>query len=174
MEENEPVQLEFQLLDVRSQRVPNPIRFRIGDLDLLGWGDPPGTVRPRPGPWMRLEIPNFATDGLASLRVAAKHGRALFDLDDYAQVLLFKRDGSAMRVATSTRDITLTADLNHLLEAWVSFHDRAFRSLQAIFPGLKMSDRSWNVDSAQKEIESRLPSRDWDSHFDEYGYLFEG
>jgi hypothetical protein len=113
------IRLEFQHTMPDLIHTPVPVRFEIGALDLLGFERDADPLLDRP--WRMLMLPAFAVWGLASLRVAKKHGQASLDLEDYGDDLLFQMDGDDILVQTTSGSGIARVSYTSLLQAWETF-----------------------------------------------------
>jgi hypothetical protein len=94
-----------------------PVRFRVGDTDLLMSHGPDGALVPN----LPLFLPKFAGLGSACLRLAKQHGRAGLELDDYANELLFYVTAEGVSVSNKRYETTVTTSYDDLFKKWLAF-----------------------------------------------------
>jgi hypothetical protein len=97
-----------------------PVRFRVGNTELLMSHSETGSLQPG----LPLLVAPFATLGMASLRLAKETGRAALDLDDYAQELLFKMNGREIIICSTMLQVTVPVSYEDLFAGWLRFARR--------------------------------------------------
>jgi hypothetical protein len=100
-----------------------PMRLQIEGEDLLVGIDKDGSSRP----FLPLVIPDFATLGVACLRLARQTGRSALSLDDYASELLFQMAGDNVLVCSTWVGKTVTIDYESLFADWLTFANEVHR-----------------------------------------------
>jgi hypothetical protein len=156
------------LLDFQTDGVPKSafgeawVRLRIGNVELLGWGNDPQHFD-ETGPWISVGLVRFAMWGLVCVRQAAKLGRYALELDEYGDALLFQRDGSDMVVHATRLERSARVDIHALLTAWEAFATSVYDFTVAKFP-VETKDRRWDTrlaDPFSGEWFTRASWREW-------------
>lgn len=139
------------------------VRLRIGERELLGWGDDPGDFGSS-GPWCELPLVSFACWGMVCLRQTLRAGRYAIELDELGDAILLVRRGSRLIVHATRVERTAELEADELVDAWRAFAVAVRDRVCATFPEAA-SLRWWEMIDNDPYPASQLDQMSWREWF---------